>query len=244
MLLDSVLFFALTATGTTLVMIALRLVRARLSVGLPFGLLALAAGGACTILLTHDNIGVEILVAVSVASAIAAKLTFRSWSFMAAEVFALLCLAGIAYFAYAAYLTVYLLLAYNAIWFLSSLVLLVFETAAIVLAISYAFEMLDVLGRRESPFEIPPLQHAWKVAIQVPTYNEPVEVVQPRLRRLPPWTTPTSRSRWLITTPPTRKCGGRSRRFASGSANASSSFTSRTGPGSRPGDQRGHPAAA
>ena len=184
MLLDSVLFFALTATGTTLVMIALRLVRARLSVGLPFGLLALAAGGACTILLTHDNIGVEILVAVSVASAIAAKLTFRSWTFMAAEVFALLCLAGIAYFAYAAYLTVYLLLAYNAIWFLSSLVLLVFETAAIVLAISYAFEMLDVLGRRESPFEIPPLQHAWKVAIQVPTYNEPVEVVQPTLEAL------------------------------------------------------------
>ena len=184
MLPDSVLFFALTATVTTLVMIALRLVRARIWLGLPFGLLTLTVGGALTIRLTHDNLGVEILVALSVAAAVAAKLTFPRWSFMAAEVFALLCLAGIAYFAYAAYLTVYLLLAYNAIWFLSSLVLLVLETAAMVLAISYAFEMLDVLGRREPPFEIPPLQHAWKVALQVPTYNEPVEVVQPTLEAL------------------------------------------------------------
>jgi cellulose synthase/poly-beta-1,6-N-acetylglucosamine synthase-like glycosyltransferase len=184
MLPDSVLFFALTATLTTLVMIALRLVRAPILLGLPFGLLTLAVGGALTIRLTRDNLGVEILVAVSMALAVAAKLTFRRWSFMAAEVFALLCLAGIAYFAYAAYLTVYLLLAYNAIWFFSSLVLLILETAAIVLAISYAFEVLDVLSVREPQFEIPPLQHAWKVAIQVPTYNEPVEVVQPTLEAL------------------------------------------------------------
>src|ERR1035437_2187322 len=157
MLPDSVLFFALTATLTTVVTIALRLVRAPLWLGLPFGLLTLAVGGALTIRLTHDNLGIEILVATSVAAAVAAKLTFTRWSFMAAEVFALPCLAGFAYFAYAAYLAVYLLLAYNAIWFLSSLVLLILETAAILLAISYAFEMLDVLGRREPPFEIPPL---------------------------------------------------------------------------------------
>lgn len=184
MLPDSVLFFTLTATVTTLVMIGLRLVRGRIWLGLLFGLLTLVAGGAGTILLTHDNIGVEILVPLAVAAAVAAKLTFPRWSVMAAEMFALLCLACIAYFAYAAYLTVYLLLAYNPIWFLSSLVLLVLETAAMVLAITYAFEMLDVLSVRDPPFEIPPLKHAWRVALQVPTYNEPTEVVQPTLEAL------------------------------------------------------------
>jgi cellulose synthase/poly-beta-1,6-N-acetylglucosamine synthase-like glycosyltransferase len=184
MLLESVLFFALTATVTTVVMIGCRLVRARIFLGLPFGVLTIVGGAVATAMLVHETFGVQLLALLAFIGAVVARLVFRKWSFMAAEVFALLCLAAVAYFAYATYLTIYLLLAYNAIWFLSSLVLLFFETAAMVLAITYAFEMLDVLSRHEPLFEIPPLQHGWRVAIQVPTYNEPVEVVQPTLEAL------------------------------------------------------------
>ena len=184
MLLDSVLFYALTATVATVVMIALRLVRAPIWLGLPFSIACILLGGAATFLLTRDAIVAEILVVVSVPPAFAARLWQPRWSFMAAQVFALMCLACIAYFAYATYLTIYLLVAYNVIWFLSSLVLLVLEAAALLLAVTYAFEMLDVLGRREAPTTIPTLDRFPRVVVQVPTYNEPVEVVQPTLEAL------------------------------------------------------------
>ena len=160
MLLDSVLFFALTATVTTVAVIVLRLVRARVWLGLPLTVLTLVAGGAATLLMTQDQVAVAELVLLSLVAGGATWLVLREWSFIAAQVFALLCLAGLAYLVYASYLTVFLLLNYSPIWFVSSLVLLVLETAAMVLAITYAFEMLDVLSRREPPFEIPPLQRA------------------------------------------------------------------------------------
>jgi cellulose synthase/poly-beta-1,6-N-acetylglucosamine synthase-like glycosyltransferase len=184
MLVDSVLFFALTATLATVVMIALRLVRAPIGLGLTLSIAAVLLGGAATFLLTRDAIMVEVLVAVSVPTAFATRLWQRRWSFIASQVFALMCLACIAYFAYATYLTIYLLLAYNAIWFLSSLVLLVLEAAALLLALTYAFEMLDVLGRRDEPTTIPALDHIPRVVVQVPSYNEPLQVLQPTLEAL------------------------------------------------------------
>jgi len=71
------------------------------------------------------------------------------------------------------------------VWIFSTLLLLL-EIGALGLGVSYAFEILDVLGRRSSRDEraIPPLTRQPWVAVQVPTYNEPVEVVRPTLEAL------------------------------------------------------------
>ena len=66
-----------------------------------------------------------------------------------------------------------------------SFVLLLFEASALALSVYYLFEILDVFSRRtriahraESSYQPP-------VAIQVPCYNEPIEVVRETLTALP-----------------------------------------------------------
>src|SRR6202022_2385890 len=51
------------------------------------------------------------------------------------------------------------------------------EAFALALGLSYAFEILDVLSRRDYPLAPPPASYQPFVVLQVPTYNEPVEVV-------------------------------------------------------------------
>jgi len=50
--------------------------------------------------------------------------------------------------------------------------------------VSFTFEICDVLSRRTRQRAIPALTREPWVALQVPTYNEPVEVVQPTLESL------------------------------------------------------------
>src|SRR5262249_20810735 len=70
------------------------------------------------------------------------------------------------------------------IYIVASTILLGLEVAALALSASYLFEIVDVLSRR------PERQHQGdpgylpKVAIQVPAYNEPIEVVTETLNSL------------------------------------------------------------
>jgi len=66
----------------------------------------------------------------------------------------------------------------------ASIALLVLEALALGLSVSFTFEICDVLSRRERVRPIPPLTREPWVALQVPTYNEPVEVVRPTLESL------------------------------------------------------------
>src|SRR5207248_1420111 len=69
------------------------------------------------------------------------------------------------------------------VW-IGSLLLFVLELFALSLSISYAFELLDVLGRRDRPQPRSDPHHRPPIAIQVPCYNEPFEVVERTLRSL------------------------------------------------------------
>ena len=67
---------------------------------------------------------------------------------------------------------------------ITSIPLLVLEILALGLSVSFTFEICDVLSRREPRRPPPPLTREPWVALQVPTYNEPVEVVGPTLMSL------------------------------------------------------------
>src|SRR5438874_472352 len=61
---------------------------------------------------------------------------------------------------------------------------LVLELASLLLSISYSFELLDVLVRKGRPYRRPDQSYRPPVALQVPAYNEPLEVVEQTLRSL------------------------------------------------------------
>src|SRR6202043_1869093 len=65
-----------------------------------------------------------------------------------------------------------------------STLLLIIEVAALFLSVSYAFEIVDVLSRRDPPLVRPRPQNQPWVALQVATYNEPVDIVRPTLESL------------------------------------------------------------
>src|SRR5207302_6975851 len=56
--------------------------------------------------------------------------------------------------------------------------------AALALSASYLFEIVDALSRRDDPIKALDPEYLPKVAIQVPAYNEPVEVVTETLKSL------------------------------------------------------------
>src|SRR5207244_3982507 len=65
-----------------------------------------------------------------------------------------------------------------------STILLLLEIGALLLAVSYAFEIIDVLSRREPELFRPVTQTSPWVALQVATYNEPVDIVRRTLEAL------------------------------------------------------------
>ncbi|HYA00057.1 MAG TPA: hypothetical protein VEK76_06860, partial [Candidatus Binatia bacterium] len=62
--------------------------------------------------------------------------------------------------------------------------LLLLEVLTLTRTPSYAFEMLDVLGRRGAPAPPPPVGRPPFVAIQVPCHDEPYEIVRMTLLAL------------------------------------------------------------
>jgi cellulose synthase/poly-beta-1,6-N-acetylglucosamine synthase-like glycosyltransferase len=183
MLLQLTLFFALISFAGTLVAILPGAPAWRLWASFPACAAVLTLAGVVTARVTDDRAAAVVLPCVAFAALVAMRVLQRRWGLVACLVFSGFTLAALSYLAYAAAWT--FTAGYGfAVWVFSTLLLLL-EIGALALGVSYAFEILDVLGRRE-PREkpIPPLTRYPWVAVQVPTYNEPVEVVRPTLQAL------------------------------------------------------------
>jgi cellulose synthase/poly-beta-1,6-N-acetylglucosamine synthase-like glycosyltransferase len=181
MLLVASLYLAALAVVSTTLALLPGLPRTRFWVGLPITAAVLAAGAWVLMsLLAPDTWAAAVVVAAAAATGLT-KLWQRRWGWLSALLFATVTLATVAYLAYAAALTFTSGLGW--LGTIGSSVLLVFEVAALGLAISYLFEILDRLGTASDRLPPPPdqLPH---VALQVPAYNEPVEIVSETLRSL------------------------------------------------------------
>ncbi|HYW22954.1 MAG TPA: glycosyltransferase [Terriglobales bacterium] len=183
MIAELLTFFALLSLAVTaLIVLVPGVVRARLWLGLPLGAAA-AAGAAATLLwLTGDVSAAEFLLVWAVLVGIVARVLLERWSYLASLLLASVLLAGVAYLVYSVLAAVVDPLG-PIIW-VGTVLLLLFEVVALGLSLSYAFEVLDVLGRREPARHRLDPYYRPLVAIQVPTYNEPVEVVSRTLESL------------------------------------------------------------
>ena len=181
MLLQLLIYFALAAATTTLAVFIPRAVRARMWIGLPLGLIAMAAATGLYSLLTGQADLARILGVAALVLALLTRIVFRRWSWLGAQLMVLLTLASLSYIGFAVTITIVQQL--SPMGLVGSILLLLIEVIALALSISYAFEIVDVLSRRPRP--LPEAPHYWpRVALQVPTYNEPVEVVQGTLESL------------------------------------------------------------
>ena len=182
MLLQFVLFFTLASAGLTLIVVQGDLVRARVWLGLPLALAAIALAGFAVAVLTRDQAAWPILTALGLAAAIAARLALNRWSTLAAALLACVALGSLSYLVYAALLPFYDGLGPLAV--AGSFLLLLLETLALGLSVYYLFEILDVFGRRDRQSHRAEEGFEPMVALQVPTYNEPVEMMRRTLKAL------------------------------------------------------------
>ena len=182
MLLELLVFYALAILATTLLMLVPGAARAPLPLGFPAGLVALAVAAAVAVLIFSDRSALPGLIAAGVLPAAAVRLWQRRWSWAGAQLLAAVGAGALAYLAYAAVLTFFEGLPAYAL--MASLGILVLEVGALALSFSYAFEIVDVLSRRPQPPPPPDRSHQPWVALQVPAYNEPVDVVEKTLRSL------------------------------------------------------------
>src|SRR3984893_8396134 len=171
----AVVFFALTALTSSIIVILPGIVRARFWLGLPAGIGAIALAAAATIFITGTVLETAVLAVAAFAAALLLRILLPRWSFMAAQLFVVLVLASMTYLLYVAIVAA--LDPLGPVAWIGSAVLTLLEAFALALGLSYAFEILDVLSRRDYPLPPPPAAYQPFVVLQVPTYNEPVEVV-------------------------------------------------------------------
>ena len=152
-------------------------------------LLLVAAGGAVGALLSGDSAGwaaAAVLVGALPAAALVAgrRSAWHGWARVTA---AALVQSAFAYLAYAAALTV--ATAQGVVGATLGSLLLAVQLASLLLTLSFAFEILDVLGRRRRPAHdavaAVPEPARWPgVCIQVPAYNEPAELLTQTVEQL------------------------------------------------------------
>src|SRR5579859_1870157 len=183
MLQELVLFAALAAAITTLLVLLPGVVRARLPLGLVLAAASLAAAGWLLGVIAADPVASVLLpVAALVLVLLVRLILLRPWSLPAVQLFTTLVAGTAIYLVYVAVLTV--LQANGPVVWVASAVLFVLELCALGLSVSYAFELLDVLGRRDRLQHVADPGFRPPVAIQVPCYNEPLEVLERTLRSL------------------------------------------------------------
>jgi cellulose synthase/poly-beta-1,6-N-acetylglucosamine synthase-like glycosyltransferase len=181
-LVQILFYFTLAAAATTVVAMLGRLVSAPMWAGMPLGVALLAAVGWVVAWLTADPGALLVLTAAAVLLCLIAKILLRELGWLAVQLLVAVAAATLAYLAYA--LVVTLAGGWGPLGWIASVLLLMLELAALALSTSYVFEIVDVLGRRRRPVHPSDPAHTPWVAIQVPTYNEPVEVVEMTLRSL------------------------------------------------------------
>ncbi|MGH7640622.1 MAG: glycosyltransferase [Candidatus Dormibacteria bacterium] len=190
MLLWVLVYLACASAALTFLVLFPPLARARVWLGLPTGAVALAGAGWLTYWITHDLVLVAAAGVVILLLVLPLRLALRGWSWTAVQLLFLAGLAAACYVAYSAQQTVAQSISPRLLGPLlgGSVVLVLAEIAAMALALSYLFEILDVLGRPpQAPTPTPPWDESrpWPlVVLQVPMYNEPVELVGETLRAL------------------------------------------------------------
>lgn len=182
MLFQALLFCALAVCSTTLLALIPGVSRSRIWLGLPLGAAAVALSGFVVVVSGGDRYVAAGLAALAFLSSLTLRLMLRRWSWIASQVLATAILSAMAYLVYASALTAVEPL--GGLGLALSSILLVMELCALALSIYYVFEILDVLGRREQPLPPPPSDHLPSVVLQVPTYNEPVDMVAGTLEAL------------------------------------------------------------
>src|SRR5213080_2789789 len=182
MLLQLVVFFTLASAITTAVVMVPGLVRARAWASIPLGLAILAGAGWLTRLITQDAVAGTILPLFGVGAVIETRRHLPQWSMLAAQLLALLLVASVAYLIYAAVQPI--VDGLGAVGIVASFVLLLLEASALALSVYYLFEILDVFSRRTRIAHRAEPSYRPKVAMQVPCYNEPIEVMRETLTAL------------------------------------------------------------
>ncbi|HEV2953269.1 MAG TPA: glycosyltransferase, partial [Candidatus Dormibacteraeota bacterium] len=175
-------YYALAAGFLTLGILPRPIINSRLRLGLPVVVLALGAAGWVLYRLTGQDGWAINLTVITLGAGWGVRRLLPQWSFIASQLFAVLVLAGLCYLGYTVDQAAHDPL--GPIVWVGSAILFCFELAVFCLGLSYAFELLDVLGRRDQPEYFLDADHLPLVVLQVPTYNEPVEVVERTLRSL------------------------------------------------------------
>ena len=182
MILEIVIFFALLLVTTMIMALLPGTIKAPFWISLPVCALALAAAAAAFLAIQNDGPAMSILGLSTIALVLLMRALQPRWSFLGSQLFVSVTVASIAYLVYAGFQTFLAGLSVGAV--IASVVLLILEVLALLLSISFTFEICDVLSRREATRVIPPLTRTPWVALQVPSYNEPVDVVRPTLESL------------------------------------------------------------
>ena len=182
MILEIVIFFALLLVATMLLALLPRVINQRVWVTIPLCAVALAATGVVFLINQGDTPGMEFLIAGAVVLVLLMRALQPRWSWLGAQLFVSVVVASLGYLLYATIQTFLTGLSVAAV--IASVLLLVLEIFALLLSISFTFEICDVLARREPARVVPPLTNLPWVALQVPSYNEPVDVVRPTLESL------------------------------------------------------------
>ena len=175
MLLHAALFFGALSAVATIAAFWPGLIQARLWIGLPVGVLVIAlVTWNASILSQTQSFEIALGAGAFVATALL-RVTMQRWSWMGAQLYAAATLASIAYLLYAGSITY--VVARDAVYLVASGLLLVLELAALGLSLSYLFEIVDTISRTsDRPHPSDP-NYLPKVAVQIPAYNEPLEVV-------------------------------------------------------------------
>jgi cellulose synthase/poly-beta-1,6-N-acetylglucosamine synthase-like glycosyltransferase len=181
-LLHAALFYGALSVATTLVAFYPGAIRARFWIAVPLAgvLIVLVAWNASILAADRDF---EILLSVvAVIATAAARLAMRRWSWLGAQLFAAATLASIAYLLYAASITY--AVSGDLVYLVASSLLLLLEIAALSFSMSYLFEIVDTVSRSTETAHRSDPNHLPRIAVQVPAYNEPLEVVGETLKAL------------------------------------------------------------
>jgi cellulose synthase/poly-beta-1,6-N-acetylglucosamine synthase-like glycosyltransferase len=181
-ILEAVAYVSIALGITTLFALIPGIVKGHFWVSLPAMWIAAAVAAWVATLISHDPSGEVVLAIVLVVTTGLARWNQRRWSWTGAQLFAAIVLASLTYLAYAAYQTYAQGLSFGIV--AASTLLLLVEIAALALSVSYGFEIVDVLSRRDPPLQRPRSERRPWVALQVATYNEPVDIVRPTLESL------------------------------------------------------------
>jgi cellulose synthase/poly-beta-1,6-N-acetylglucosamine synthase-like glycosyltransferase len=181
-LLHVAVYFGCLSALTSVAALVPGAIRARIWAGLPVGILVAAAvTGVAALVGGLGSFDMD-LAAVALVMTVLVRLWMWRWSWVGAQLFACALLASVAYVVYVGSITY--LVGGDPVYLVASSLLLVLELTALLLSLTYLFEIVDTVSRRDEPSHAVDSSYMPNVAIQVPAYNEPIEVMRETLAGL------------------------------------------------------------